>query len=81
MKLPKKSILAAGVLLAGLVAACGSSPRASDTSSGSAGPVPAIAGGPPVVIGTVIDASTGKPLSGVDIQGPDGSSTRSGCRW
>ena len=76
---PTKPVLAAGLLLAGLALACGSSPRATETSSGSAGPALSAAEGPPVVIGTVIDAATGEPLPGVEILGPDGSSTRSGA--
>lgn len=76
---PTKPFFAAGLLLAGLALACGSSPRAAESPSGSAGPALSAAQGPTMVIGTVIDASTGEPLSGVEILGPDGSSTRSGA--
>lgn len=64
-------VLAAALL--GLLAACEASGRERDTPApaGPAAHVPR--GGPPVLVGTAVDAATGRALSGVTVTLPDGT--------
>jgi len=70
------------LLLAGGAAACNSSDAAAEPAPAAPGLVD-VQAGPAVVLGTVIDASTGAPLPGAVVTGPDGSqaTTDSGGRF
>jgi hypothetical protein len=61
----------AALLLATLVAGCGTSPRASE--SGAAETTSARPGRGATVFGTAIEAATGLPLAGVRVEGPGGA--------
>jgi len=61
----------ATALLTLVLAACGSSPDADGTASD---PVSLdYVGEAPVVVGTALEASTGKPVAGVLVEGPGGT--------
>ena len=64
------------------LAACGSSreeggPDPASGSAGAGGSGSAAAAGPAIVRGTVLDASSGRPLAGALVQGPGGKQTTS----
>jgi hypothetical protein len=60
-----------GLGLSLVLAACGSSPGIEGEDSDSV-PLDYV-GEAPVVVGTALEASTGKPVGGVQIEGPGGS--------
>ncbi len=62
------------LLLAVLAFACGSSQRAGEDAPSGPGPIPASAkSGPPVVVGTVLEAASGQPVAGATVTGPNGA--------
>ena len=65
----------AALLLSG---ACRNSPET--PANEPYGRAPGQSGPGPVVLGTAIDASTGKPLAGVRVRGPGGAETESDAR-
>ena len=62
------------VTLALLSAACR---NPSATEPAQLGAAPVAAGPAPIVLGTTVDARTGKPVANVLVRGPDGVETRS----
>ena len=67
------------LLLASLALAACHNP-ASTPGAAAYGGAPAVAGPGPIVIGTAIDASTGKPLEGVLVRAPGGVEAKSDAR-
>ncbi len=66
----------APLLASALLFACSSNPPADDPNPGDIAPLaPDPKAGPPVVVGTVIEAASGAPVAGATILGPDGSET------
>lgn len=54
--------------------ACESNGREAEASKGGAAKAPFVSrDGPPVIVGTALDAATGKPLAGVTLTLPDGT--------
>lgn len=70
----KRLLAFALVVSPALVASCGSC--GSNVSRSSA----AVADGRAVVVGTVLDAGTGEPVSGVKVEGPEGRTAKSDAR-
>ena len=69
-------LLFAPVIASTLLLGCGTSQHASDTGSGGVSPLaPNVQAGPPVVVGTVVEATSGAPVAGATIVGPDGIET------
>jgi hypothetical protein len=66
-------------LLALLAASCGANrvDRAADGQAALARPVPAAARGPVRIVGTAMDATTGRPVAGARVVGPEGVEARS----
>ena len=73
----KLSLRALCVMLLSLVAAtcgCESSGRDREGPASPGRPAPSVSReGPPVLVGTAIDAATGRPLEGVTLSLPDGT--------
>jgi hypothetical protein len=61
---------------AALAGAC-HNPSRSDAAEAARSGRAGFAGAAPIVTGTVLDARTGKPLSGALVRGPDGVETKS----
>ena len=76
MKLFLGLLLLCAVLAAVLGGACRNPGRA-ESAPPSLGSVPEIAGPAPVVLGTTLDARTGKPLANALVRGPNGVEARS----
>jgi len=69
----------AGVLggLGLVLGACGSSPDVEGAGASSEAVTLAYVGEAPVVVGTVLEASTGKPVAGARVEGPGGATATS----
>lgn len=65
----------AAALSTGLLA-CGSSPEAAGGPARSEGQGGDRADGPVILFGTAVEASSGRPLPGVQVEGPGGAQTR-----
>jgi hypothetical protein len=77
MKLARLSFHAAcAAALATLVLACGTSPEAAGRPARGEGQWLDRADGPVILFGTAVEASSGRPLPGVQVQGPGGVQTR-----
>ncbi len=74
MSAARLSWFLAPVLVCMLVATCSCESNGRDESpGGAAAPAFVPRGGPPVIVGTALSAATGKPLSGVTLTLPDGT--------
>jgi hypothetical protein len=81
MKPSSRTLLALALCLMALLASCGtrqvSGKEAADAASRTTARQ---AGGPVVVVGTTLDASSRQPLAGVFVEGPGGTQAQSDAR-